>query len=156
MCAKSKRIGNIHISDKSRGNIQLRYSSHGLLLSFSNKRQSVEVIVHSLLCLPFCRINSTQRVRINFCVKLDKSATVTFEMINNAFDDGDMNRSKIPLNGTIGLLGGREAINVDHRTGRTTTLRNSEIVANVREIFRSDRRITIREIFSECNVSYGS
>jgi len=32
-----KRIGNIHISNKSRDNTQLYYSSHEWILSFNNE-----------------------------------------------------------------------------------------------------------------------
>jgi len=43
MCAKNNRIGNIHTSDKTRDNTQLRYSSRELILTVSNKRKFIEI-----------------------------------------------------------------------------------------------------------------
>ncbi|KAE9537933.1 hypothetical protein AGLY_005905 [Aphis glycines] len=87
-----------------------------------------------------------QRVCIKFCVKLGKSATETFEMIKKAFEDEAMSR----------FIEGREDINDDSRAGRPSTLRNLEMVAKVRKIIRSDRRMTIGELSSECKISFGS
>ncbi|XP_026814323.1 protein GVQW3-like [Rhopalosiphum maidis] len=54
------------------------------------------------------------------------------------------------------FIEGREDINDDSRAGRPSTSRNVEMVAKVQTIIRSDRRMTIKELSSECNISIGS
>jgi histone-lysine N-methyltransferase SETMAR len=44
----------------------------------------------------------------------------------------------------------------DPRPGRPSTARNEQKVAQVREKIRADRRLTIREIAEEVNISVGS
>ena len=94
-------------------------------------------------------------VCLGFCVKLGKSATETFEMIKKAFEDEAMSRSKT-FKWHKRFIEGREDINDDSRAGRPSTSRNVEMVAKIRKIIRSDRRMTIRELSSECNISFGS
>lgn len=96
-----------------------------------------------------------QRVSIKFCVKLSKSGTETFETIKKSFEDEVMSRSKT-FEWHKRFIEGREDINDDSRAGRPSTSRNVEMVAKVRKIIRSDRRMTIRELSSECNISFGS
>jgi hypothetical protein len=96
-----------------------------------------------------------QRVCIKFCVKLGKSATETFEMIKKTFEDEAMSRSKI-FEWHKRFIEGREDINDDSHAGRSSISRSLEMVAKVRKIIRSDRRMTIRELSSECNISSGS
>ncbi|CAI6344606.1 unnamed protein product [Macrosiphum euphorbiae] len=108
------------------------------------------------VCAVFVMSNKLeQRVCIKFCVKLGKSATETFEMIKKAFEDEAMSRSKT-FEWHKRFIEGREDINDDSRAGRPSTSRNVEMVAKVRKIIRSDRRMTIRELSTECNISFGS
>jgi len=59
-----------------------------------------------------------QRVCIQFCIKLEKSATETFEMIKKAFEDETMSRSKT-FEWHKRFLKGREATSDDFRAGRS-------------------------------------
>jgi len=76
-------------------------------------------------------------------------------MIKKTFEDKVMSRSKT-FGWHIRFIEGREDINDNSCAGRPSTSRNVEMVAKVRTIILSDRRKTIREDFSECNISFGS
>ena len=41
-----------------------------------------------------------QRVNIKFCVKLDKTATETFQLLRDAYGDEALSREREPLGGT--------------------------------------------------------
>jgi hypothetical protein len=50
----------------------------------------------------------------------------------------------------------RTSAESDLRSGRPSISRNKEMVAKVRTIFRSNRRLTVREIADDCGISVGS
>ncbi|VVC41658.1 Transposase, type 1,Winged helix-turn-helix DNA-binding domain, partial [Cinara cedri] len=51
---------------------------------------------------------------------------------------------------------GRQSIKDDPRSGRPSTSRNDDVVANIYEKVRNDRRLTVRELANEAGVSIGS
>ena len=51
---------------------------------------------------------------------------------------------------------GRTSVGSDPHSGRPSTSRNEEIIAKVRTVVRSDRRLTVREIVDDCGISVGS
>ncbi|GFV50540.1 HTH_48 domain-containing protein [Trichonephila clavipes] len=51
---------------------------------------------------------------------------------------------------------GRQSVNSDSRSGRPSTSRNEDKIAQVKAVVRSDRRLTVREIAQECHISVGS
>jgi len=51
---------------------------------------------------------------------------------------------------------GRENVNDEPRSGRPSTSKNDENVQEVKEIVLKNRRITIREIADDLNISFGS
>ncbi|GFW38321.1 protein GVQW3 [Trichonephila clavipes] len=50
---------------------------------------------------------------------------------------------------------GRQSVNIDPRSGRPSTSRNEDKIAQVKAVVRSDRRLTVREIVQECHISVG-
>ena len=51
---------------------------------------------------------------------------------------------------------GRENVNDEPRSGRPSTSKTDENVQEVKEIVLKNRRITIREIADDLNISFGS
>ena len=51
---------------------------------------------------------------------------------------------------------GRQSNDNDPRPGRPSTSTDAVHVAQVRAVVRSNRRLTVREIAEECNISVGS
>ncbi|GFU99560.1 protein GVQW3 [Trichonephila clavipes] len=51
---------------------------------------------------------------------------------------------------------GRQSVDSDPRSGRPSTSRNEDKIAQVKDVVRSDRCLTVREIVQECHISVGS
>ncbi|GFW46844.1 protein GVQW3 [Trichonephila clavipes] len=84
-----------------------------------------------------------QRYAIKFCVRLGKNATETFQMLQEAFKDDYISRSQSGK-WHKALKEGREEVAVEPRSGRPTTARTEENVDRVREVLRTDRRLSIQ------------
>ena len=96
-----------------------------------------------------------QRVCIKFCFKIGKTATETFELLKMAYGNDVMGRTQVYE--WFGRFSqGRVSCQSDPRSGRPSTSRNPEMVAKVCTLIRNDRRLTIREIAEECDISFGS
>jgi hypothetical protein len=91
-----------------------------------------------------------QRVCIKFCHKLGKTATEKYEMLQQAFGETALSRSK-RFEWYSRFKNGRTSIDDDPHTGRPLTARTNEIVDSVNAVIRGNRRLTIREIADELN-----
>jgi len=96
-----------------------------------------------------------QRVCIKFCLKLGKNATETYTMIKTAFGDDSLSRSVI-FEWFKRFKDGRQSTKDDPRSGRPSTSRNDDVVANIYEKVRNDHRLTVRELANEAGISIGS
>lgn len=93
-----------------------------------------------------------QRYAIQFCVRLGKNATETFRMLQEAFTDGCMSRSQCGR-WHKAFKEGREEIADEPRPGRPTTARTDENVNRVRDVLRSDRRVSVQYIADTLSMS---
>jgi [histone H3]-lysine36 N-dimethyltransferase SETMAR len=96
-----------------------------------------------------------QRVCVKFCVKLGKSFVETFQMLQDAFGDEVMSRSRCH-EWFKRFKEGRTSTTDDPRSGRPSTSTDDAQVAKVNALVRSNRRLTIREMAEECHISFGS
>lgn len=96
--------------------------------------------------------NIEQRICIKFCFKLGKTGTETYEMMKTAFADEAMSRARV-FEWFRRFKEGRESADSDPRSGRPSTSRNENMIARVNALVRSDRRLTVREIAEECEIS---
>lgn len=96
-----------------------------------------------------------QRANIKFCVKLRKSATETFEMLQQAYGDDAMSRARC-FEWHSRFKNGRTSLEDDERSGRPSTSTSPEIVHEVERIVQEDRRTTISELADQLQVSFGS
>jgi len=84
-----------------------------------------------------------QRVCIEFCFRPGKSGAETYEMLQAAFGESCLSRSKT-VEWYSRFKSGRRSFEDDPRPGRPSTSHTGETVACVREIIRADRRLSER------------
>jgi hypothetical protein len=96
-----------------------------------------------------------QRVCVKFCQKLGKTATETYEMLQQAFGETALSRSQT-FEWYSRFKNGRTSIDDDPHTGRPSAARTNETVDHINAVIRGNRRLTIREIADELNVSFGT
>ncbi|GFV37410.1 protein GVQW3 [Trichonephila clavipes] len=99
--------------------------------------------------------NTDMRICIKFCFKLGKTGTETYDMMKTAFGDEAMSLARV-FEWFRPFKEGRQSVNSDPRSGRPSTSRNEDKIAQVKAVVRSDRRLTVREIAQECHISVGS
>lgn len=92
-----------------------------------------------------------QRYAIKFCFKSGKTATETYQMMQNAYGDDCLSRSNVFL--WFGKFrDGREDTKDDERTGRPRTSRTDSNIEAVRAALKGDRRLTIRLLAEHLNI----
>jgi [histone H3]-lysine36 N-dimethyltransferase SETMAR len=96
-----------------------------------------------------------QRVCIKFCQKLGKTATETHEMLQVAFGEEALSRSKT-FEWHSRFSSGRTSTDDDPRSGRPSTSHTEDLIARVNGIIRGNRRLTIREVAEEVGIAYGT
>jgi len=94
-----------------------------------------------------------QHSAIKFCVKLDKSATVTYEKLQRAYREHSLSRTQV-FRWHKSFLDGREQVEDEPRVGRPSTSKADDNVERVRSLVRSDRRLMLRMISSELNLNW--
>ena len=99
--------------------------------------------------------NHEQRICIKFCVKLENTSTETYDMIQKAFPDNSMSRSRV-FEWYRRFKEGRNSVDSYSRLGRPLSSRNSEYILAVKDMIKVDRRLTIREISEDIGISLGS
>jgi hypothetical protein len=92
-----------------------------------------------------------QRVCIKFCVKLGKTLTESFQMLQKALEDECLSRSKCH-EWFKRFIEGRASIADDPRSGRPTVSIDNVHVSQVNDLVFSNRCITIRKMAEEYNI----
>ena len=88
-----------------------------------------------------------QRINIKFCVKLGKTSTETLKMLRDVYRDSSMSRTRV-FEWHKRFVEGREDVEDDPKSGMPCTSTDTNI-EKVRQLVRSDRRLTIRVIANE-------
>lgn len=96
-----------------------------------------------------------QRVNIKFCFKLQKTAKETHEILKTVYGENVVTLKTV-YKWYERLKSGNESLEDEHRSGRPSTSKTDENVQNVEKLIRSNRRLTIRELAEDFNISYGS
>jgi hypothetical protein len=120
----------------------------------------VSELIHSAIVFvppSYCEMDvlKEQRVCIKFFQKFGKTATETYEMLQQAFGETVLSRSKT-FEWYSRFKNGRTSIDDDPHTGRPSTARTNETVDRINEVIRGDRLLTIREIDDEIKLSFGT
>jgi hypothetical protein len=74
-----------------------------------------------------------QQVSIKFCVKLGKTPTETYEILQTVYGDEALNRNSV-FEWFKQFKDGREDLQDDPRSRRPSTSRNTDTMENVREV----------------------
>jgi hypothetical protein len=96
--------------------------------------------------------NIRQRYAILFCVKLGDNATTTHGKLQQAFGDDAMSKAQAFLWYNM-FSEGRALVEDGHRSGRQSVKRTVDNATRVRELFRSDRRLTISMIADKVDMN---
>ena len=112
-------------------------------------------LVKQFLCV--CHGNGRpqfeQRCVINFCVKHGVTGIETFHKLKQAYGEHALSRSQV-FKWLKAFSEGRESIKDEPRSGRPSTSKTEYNVEIVGTLVRSDRRLTVRMIASELNLSH--
>src|SRR5215469_4681012 len=96
--------------------------------------------------------STEQRICIKFCFKIRKTATETYQLLQQAYGEDAMGRTQV-FDWLRRFKEGRTSVESDPRSGRPSTSKNEEMIAKVRTIVRNNRRLTVREIADGCGIS---
>ena len=92
-----------------------------------------------------------QRTNIKFLVKLGKGGNEIREMLVQVYGDND-NEGNSSLQWGKYFSEGRECVTDKERSVPSATSRTEENVANIRQIVRENRRLTVRSIAEQVNI----
>ena len=93
-----------------------------------------------------------QRINLKFLVRLGKTPTETFNLLQEVYGDATMSRTQI-FEWHKRFREGREDVEDDPKSGRPTTSRINENVEHVREKVCSDCHLTVRMIADELSMN---
>jgi len=88
------------------------------------------------------RESNEQHICITFCFKIGKTATETYQLLQQAYGEDAMGR-KQEFDWFRRFKEGRTSAESDPRSGRPSASRNEETIAKVRTIVRNNRRLTV-------------
>jgi len=93
--------------------------------------------------------STEQRICIKFCFKIGKTATETYQSLQQAYGENAMGPTQV-FDWFRRFKEGRTSVERDPHLGRPSTSRNEEIIAKVRTIIHNNRRLTVQETADDC------
>ncbi|GFX21934.1 protein GVQW3 [Trichonephila clavipes] len=96
--------------------------------------------------------DNEHRCAIKFCFRLRHNATETFAKLPQTYRDSVLSRAQ-GFWWFKAFSEGRESIEDEPRSGRPSVSKTAENVVRVRDLVRSDRRLTVRMIGEELNLN---
>jgi len=93
-----------------------------------------------------------QRTNIIFIVKLGKSGNEIREMLVQVYGDNAMKKTAV-YKWVKRFSEGRECVTDEEKSGRPATSRTEENIANVCQIVRENRRLTVRSTAEQVNIN---
>ncbi|UYV76055.1 hypothetical protein LAZ67_13002340 [Cordylochernes scorpioides] len=96
-----------------------------------------------------------QRTCIKFCVKNEIKCADAFRMLTVAYGEATLDRSNVYRWYKM-FSEGREDVNDEKRAGRPSTSTTDEKINEVEKMILANRRITVREVAEDLNISIGS
>ena len=86
-----------------------------------------------------------QRICIKFCFQLGKTSSETIQMMQKAFGNEGMSKTRIK-DWYNRFKGDRTSVDCDSRSGRPSTTKTLDNIERVRHAIEGDRRLTVREL----------
>ncbi|UYV60871.1 hypothetical protein LAZ67_1002648 [Cordylochernes scorpioides] len=96
-----------------------------------------------------------QRTCIKFCVKNEIKCADAFRILTVAYGEATLDRNNVYRWYKM-FSEGREDVNDEERAGRPSTSTTDEKINEVEKMILANRRITVREVAEELNISIGS
>ena len=96
-----------------------------------------------------------QRVCMKFCLKLGKTFTKTFQMLQQAYGEDCLSRTRCYERYQCFKVG-RTSIEDDPKSGRPSSSTDDDHIEKVRSVIRENRRLTIREVSEEVGICKSS
>ncbi|UYV63995.1 hypothetical protein LAZ67_2006278 [Cordylochernes scorpioides] len=96
-----------------------------------------------------------QRTCIKICVKNEIKCADAFRMLTVAYGEATLDRSNVYRWYKM-FSEGREDVNDEERAGRPSTSTTDEKINEVEKMILANRRITVREVAEDLNISIGS
>lgn len=97
-----------------------------------------------------CDEKQEQRINLKFLVKLKKSPTECYKLLQEVYGDNALSRARV-FEWCKRFSKGRESTEDDQRPGRPVTVSTPETVTKINQIVRADRRMSIRMIAEVVN-----
>ncbi len=119
--------------------------------SFFSNREKTFCVLYVTWCILVLGIMK-QRTSIKFYVKLQKSFTETFAMIQTAYGDNTLSRTTVHM-WFKWFKEGRDSIEDNKRSGRLSTRHTEENIAAVRALLTVDPRLILSAIADKFNMS---
>jgi len=116
--------------------------------------RGINTCVYVIAICTICE-STEQRIGIEFCLEMGKTATETYQLLQQAYGEDAMGRTQM-FDWFRRFEECRNSVESDPRSGRPSTSRNEEMIAKVRTILRNNRRLIVREIADGCGISVGS
>ncbi|UYV71809.1 hypothetical protein LAZ67_9000495 [Cordylochernes scorpioides] len=110
-------------------------------------------VLDRLRFLPIKKID--QRTCIKFCVKNEIKCADAFRMLTVAYGEATLDRSNVYRWYKM-FSEGREDVNDEERAGHPSTSTTDEKINEVEKMILANRRITVREVAEDLNISIGS
>lgn len=95
--------------------------------------------------------STEQRICIRFCFKSEKTCAETVQMMQKAFGDNCMSKTRI-YEWYNRFKNGRESVDSDARSGRPSLTTTPQNIERVRLAIMEDRRLTVRELESDLGI----
>ncbi|VEN60324.1 unnamed protein product [Callosobruchus maculatus] len=95
-----------------------------------------------------------QRICIKFCVENKTKCADVFRMLTVAYGEATLDQSNVYRWYKM-FSEGREDVNDEERAGRPSTSTTDENIDKVKKIVLANRRITVREVAEDLNISIG-
>ena len=78
--------------------------------------------------------STEQRICIKFCFKIGKTATETYQLLQQAYGEDAMGRTQV-FDWFRPFKEGRTSVESDYRSGRPSTSRNGEVMLKLEQSF---------------------
>ena len=92
-----------------------------------------------------------QRICIKFCFQLGKMSSETIQMVQKAFGNECMSKTRIK-EWYNRFKGGRTSVDSDSRSGRSSTTKKLDNIEQVRIAIEGGRRLTFRELENDLGI----
>jgi len=86
--------------------------------------------------------STEQRICIKFYFKIGKTATETYQLLQQAYGEDAMGHTQV-FDWFHQFKEGRTSVESEPGSGRPSTSRNEDMIAKVRIIIRNNRRLTV-------------